>query len=148
MTTASADINKWTDYVIEIPSAKYSVYGKISLFLDFLQTPVPSERFTVDQNIYFDNIEINSSPDLRIGGVGTKTRNERESTTIEAKSDMNGNVCISNNGATDCLLEIYNITGKRLKTASLLRGVNTIDMNGLHGVFLLKTDNCNFKIIL
>lgn len=148
VTPTSADINKWTDYVIEIPSAKYSVYGKISLFLDFLQTPAPSERFAVDQDIYFDNIEINSSPDLRIGGIGTKTLNERESATIEAKSDMNGNICITNNGASDCLLQIYNITGKLLKTTSLLRGINTIDMNGQHGVFLLKTDNCNFKIIL
>lgn len=142
----ASDVNKWVDYVFEIPAAKYSSYAKISLFPDFLQSPVPSDRFTEDQNIYFDDIEINDSPNTR--DITTNLKNP---------NDLSANVWIDNN--KDIIIikysnledqaRLYDMAGHNIKTIILSKGKNIIKANELKsGVYLVKIEHKSYKIII
>jgi hypothetical protein len=147
ITPLTSDVNKWTDYVFEIPAAKYSTYGKISLFPDFIQTPAPSARFTENQNIYFDAIELNDSPSLRF--TITQVADNKQNNLFQVWSDSKGNICLKNNQDDGCAVSLYDITGRVLKMINYIpTGTTIIPMNGLSGIYLLKARNSIYKLSL
>jgi len=145
---AASDVNKWTDYVFEIPSAKYGTYSKIAIFLDFMQTPAPSERFSENQLIYFDNIEINNSPDLRIGDIGTGLTGLNTDNKIKAWKDMEGNIRIVNNDDVESVVRLFDIVGKQVQSLQVKPGESVIATDGLQGIYILKTASQQIKISL
>jgi hypothetical protein len=145
---AASDVNKWTDYVFEIPAAKYSTYSKIAFFLDFMQTPAPSERFSEDQLIYFDDIEINSSPDLRVGGIGTQLTGLNTDNKINAWRDMEGNIRIMSNDEVESVVCLFDVVGKQVQSLWVKPGESVIATDGLRGIYVLKTASQQIKILL
>jgi len=137
---ASADVNKWADYVFEIPSDKYGIYKKINLFLDFVQTPTPSERFTEDQDIYFDNIEINSNPNIRVLDISTRTNSLDTEPLIEAYKSSDGNIRVVNKTDQSVFVKVFSLIGKQLCILSVPPGESILSVAGLRGIYIL-----NFK---
>lgn len=148
VTPAASDVNKWTDYVFEIPAAKYGTYSKIAIFLDFMQTPAPSERFSENQLIYFDNIEINNSPDLRIGDIGTGLTGLNTDNKIKVWKDMEGNIRIVNNDDVESVVRLFDIVGKQVQSLWVKPGESVIATDGLQGIYILKTASQQIKISL
>jgi hypothetical protein len=131
----------WIDYVFQVPSEKYGSYDKFDLMPDFVQTPAPSERYFDDALIYFDAIELNSSPTPRttavINGIFTPSLNK-----INAWSDKSGNLNFRLPETNDEIykIELYDSLGKLLNNKIINNncGVVTVSTSQSKGLVLLK----------
>ena len=113
-----------------------------------MQTPAPSERFSEDQLIYFDDIEINSSPDLRVGGIGTQLTGLNTDNKINAWKDTEGNIRIMSNDEVESVVRLFDVVGKQVQLLWVKPGESVITTDGLRGIYVLKTAYQQIKISL
>jgi hypothetical protein len=138
-------IGKWVDYVFEVPVAQYGAYDKITFMPDFLQEPAPYDRFANDIEIYFDAIELNNDPMPR--GTATRIDSATEATLIQVWVDAGGNLFIHNQQKEPCLLQLFNVLGKRIQMIEAPLGKTIIPNKGLSGIYFLKTNKTTHKLV-